>query len=443
MDTAIEAGYEELVPAAGEWDAWDNFVDLAGGVDEDAELDTNWGAGADWARIAKAERDAKRRAKLRAEFLAGGGGGAVPEQRRVHFGGLHDGSSPDSLNQAGWWSDEEEEEEDDAVSDAEVEKLMDELDGLRLGERAKAANLEEYRLAKMLEEYEEEEVGQLEPETVAGDKSLAVFDSVMDEYLADRKAQKKFWAEELLPLKVGGGAGVEEKEACESNDGESSDGDSNDEFATPTKNSPAEDAVPITGKKRTAYIKPTKEEILRQVERQDMSPEFDEDAEIDRDVYDAKLLKLMGIECKEKEKWDCETILSTQSNLSNHPGRIEVSSRRKKRAIVRSGETDALGAILEGDDESGSDEEGSEAPSDAEDSEGDVLIEAPVGPRPKNETKEEKKARKNAVKAARKQCREMKKANTKLFKEEAVKAKKLKMQGGVADVKQGVRLFAL
>lgn len=38
---------------------------------------------------------------------------------------------------------------------------------------------------------------------------------------------------------------------------------------------------------------------------------IDEDLEIDE--------QMVGIEVKEKEKWDCESILSTYSNIYNHP----------------------------------------------------------------------------------------------------------------------------
>jgi len=124
------------------------------------------------------------------------------------------------------------------------------------------------------------------------------------------------------------------------------------------------------------------------------------------------------------KNWDCETVLSTLSNLSNRPGKINKIKLVKKPATKKE-----LEAVAEGgsDDENGSDNDAVELP--------DVCTD-----RPKNETPEEKKARKGAVKEMRRICRQMKKESKDMYKAEAAKLNKV---NGTGEVRSKLRCLKL
>ena len=90
------------------------------------------------------------------------------------------------------------------------------------------------------------------------------------------------------------------------------------------------------------------------------------------------------------ETWDCESVLSFASNLDNHPAVLSSSSGSKGRRLRRSPQ----GRIHEDEDV------------------GQEAVERPVEPlltRAKGETAEDKKARKQAVKQAKRDARIRKK----------------------------------
>ncbi|CAJ1334579.1 unnamed protein product [Effrenium voratum] len=120
----------------------------------------------------------------------------------------------------------------------------------------------------------------------------------------------------------------------------------------------------------------------------------------------------------ESNTWDCESVLSTLSNLSNRPGRIGKVKIIKKPPVLK--------PVTES---AGDEEEGEESEED--------VVELPdvVTTRPKDETPEEKKARKASVKEMRRICRKMKKESKEVYKREAAK---LPGQGGV-DIWQKTR----
>lgn len=123
----------------------------------------------------------------------------------------------------------------------------------------------------------------------------------------------------------------------------------------------------------------------------------------------------------ESRHWDCETVLSGLSNLSNRPSKIV---KIKKAAPMK--------PVKEQD----------EKESGAESSEDDV-IELPdvCLERPKGETSEEKRLRKNGVKEMRRICRKMKKESKDTYKNEEMKLKSRDV--GTNDVKQGLRRLRL
>ncbi|XP_047035095.1 protein LTV1 homolog [Helicoverpa zea] len=145
---------------------------------------------------------------------------------------------------------------------------------------------------------------------------------------------------------------------------------------------------------------------------------------------------LVTVDADPKEKWDCETILSTYSNIYNHPKLIEEPKKPQKIQLNARGiPKDVLGkdnkltvkslakfnAMQEGAASSDDDEDGR---TNAE----TVLSTLSVlSIRPKDESPEEKKERKRLLKEYRKERRIEKKANREAFKEEKKRQEKIMM----------------
>ncbi|XP_070555780.1 LOW QUALITY PROTEIN: protein LTV1 homolog [Ptychodera flava] len=140
-----------------------------------------------------------------------------------------------------------------------------------------------------------------------------------------------------------------------------------------------------------------------------------------------------------KEEWDCETILSTHSNLYNHPTTIKEPPKPKPKPKPRikpkpielsqktgipKGVLPAKGAINNVSDDDSDTEESSTRP-------------VPP-PRRKNETPEEKRERKQIVKTERRERRVEKKANKEAFKAEEQRQQQVMMN--LQQNLQGVKL---
>ncbi|KAF8728801.1 hypothetical protein HU200_018081 [Digitaria exilis] len=143
----------------------------------------------------------------------------------------------------------------------------------------------------------------------------------------------------------------------------------------------------------------------------------------------------------ESEVWDCETIVSTFSNLDNHPGKIETPGIPKRRLPrVFPGETATINDIikLHGKErlpveylpqrKRGGEKEKKVKPA-----------EATIGDKFKKgaekETKEEKKARKAAVKEEKREARKAKKELKGLYKSETQKAQKVAAVTGPSSIR--------
>lgn len=125
---------------------------------------------------------------------------------------------------------------------------------------------------------------------------------------------------------------------------------------------------------------------------------------------------LSSFNAPQKEQWDCESILSTYSNLYNHPTIIDDTPKRQIKLSKKTGmPVDYIGIPNNfiNNDES-SDEE-------YEDDNISTVSTNLGERRPKKETKEEKLARKKLVKEERKKRREEKKLNKQMFKKEEVR----------------------
>ncbi|XP_013137880.1 PREDICTED: protein LTV1 homolog [Papilio polytes] len=188
------------------------------------------------------------------------------------------------------------------------------------------------------------------------------------------------------------------------------------------------------------FLPPSHDMLLRAAEEFEESQrryQLDKEKEISRlqhlqEIEEESEEELMRVEVEPKERWDCETILSTYSNLYNHPKVIEEPKKPKKIAInAKTGiPKDVLGKDnkltlktlakfnAQQQEESNSEDEQTQAET--------VLSTLSVlSIRPKDESAEEKKERKRLLKEYRKERRIEKKANKEAFKEEKKRQEKI------------------
>ncbi|KNA25736.1 hypothetical protein SOVF_004220 isoform B [Spinacia oleracea] len=155
-----------------------------------------------------------------------------------------------------------------------------------------------------------------------------------------------------------------------------------------------------------------------------------------------KVVVIVEESSDESEKWDCETFVSTYSNLDNHPGRIGVPGRIRQKIL-----TETISGVLK----SGSDKIislGGKArlPVDylphgkKESKETTKVVAKTEQPKRKphgQETKEEKKERKAAVKEERREARRLKKDLKELYRDEAKLAQKVAAITGPSSIHLG------
>ncbi|KAF9567864.1 LTV-domain-containing protein [Agrocybe pediades] len=120
---------------------------------------------------------------------------------------------------------------------------------------------------------------------------------------------------------------------------------------------------------------------------------------------------------EEKDRWDCETILTTYTNLENHPRLIRARDPKPTPTIVLDRKTGMPSVLKKVEKEKTTTGRVSFAPTSDDTGDSDSDNETQRGSartiaRPRNESKEEKKARKAAVKAER-QARRVEKKTTK------------------------------
>ncbi|CAI9116860.1 OLC1v1018130C1 [Oldenlandia corymbosa var. corymbosa] len=142
----------------------------------------------------------------------------------------------------------------------------------------------------------------------------------------------------------------------------------------------------------------------------------------------------------ESEEWDCETIVSTYSNLDNHPGKIETPGIRRKKKLTEafSGNLSSSEKIiaLKGKEKlpvdflPGGRKAAGDKAKDANVSKPDPIKRKQHG----QESKEEKKERKAAVKEERREARKMKKEIKGLYKSEVQRAQRFAAVAGPSSV---------
>ena len=139
-------------------------------------------------------------------------------------------------------------------------------------------------------------------------------------------------------------------------------------------------------------------------------------------------------EDKPKDRFDCQSILSTYSTLYNHPKLISEKSKKKPDLIRISGKTgmpkDVLGrtGLTEGMLKRLDRQNETAEDSDSDGSDGGQTLASRMSAlsfRNRHETPEERKARKNAMKEIKRERRVEKKANRAAFKDEQKRQEKV------------------
>ncbi|MCE3214751.1 hypothetical protein HAX54_053222 [Datura stramonium] len=137
----------------------------------------------------------------------------------------------------------------------------------------------------------------------------------------------------------------------------------------------------------------------------------------------------------DSEVWDCETIVSTYSNLDNHPGQIVAPEARRKKLLPAISEASPI-ISLKGKEKLPVDylpskgkhalqKEGKKKQGSEKEEKDNSKMEQLKRKQHGQESKEEKKERKAAVKEERREARRMKKEMKELYKCEAQRAQKV------------------
>ncbi|KAK7388893.1 hypothetical protein VNO78_23720 [Psophocarpus tetragonolobus] len=165
--------------------------------------------------------------------------------------------------------------------------------------------------------------------------------------------------------------------------------------------------------------------------------EYGEGYEVEDEYNDVVLVEESS---DESEVWDCETIVSTYSNLDNHPGKIEAPgvTRKKKLAETVSVALNSSSQIIS----LGGKEKlpvdflpGGRKPA-AEKAKGQSIARTEQYKRKQHglESKEEKKERKAAVKEERREARRIKKEMKELYRGEAHRAQRAAAVSGPSSI---------
>ncbi|XP_026215201.1 protein LTV1 homolog isoform X1 [Anabas testudineus] len=161
------------------------------------------------------------------------------------------------------------------------------------------------------------------------------------------------------------------------------------------------------------YFKEKEKESLRP---EDLGPKELPAVKEEEEDEEEEEMETVVIEALE-EKWDCETIISTYSNIYNRPKIIQDPPKQQKQIRVSS----KTGIPLDVLPARGLTAKQAERMTMINDSD---LPRVSTQPRNKEESKEERKERKQAIKEERKERRAEKKANKMAFKEEKVRQEK-------------------
>ncbi|CAG0889161.1 unnamed protein product [Darwinula stevensoni] len=176
------------------------------------------------------------------------------------------------------------------------------------------------------------------------------------------------------------------------------------------------------------YIDPNSDLMMRladefQKERALEKPSLGHKINLEEESTSEDEMVTIEVEDEEREKWDCQSILSTYSNLYNHPKVVDLPPQFHKIKLSRSG------VAIEGlPNQSGLTRRNLQALDDetnmveqAEDTESLLSRLSRISVRPEGETPEQRRERKREVRELRRERRMEKRANTTAFKLEKEK----------------------
>lgn len=286
----------------------------------------------------------------------------------------------------------EEDEDEEEFSDTDVRSAAD-------SERPRSSRLLDEQFEKLaLREYDDDDDEFDEDPEARGHADISQFDEVLSEFLTDPKV---FGDKYMTPAEIERATvskSVESKRSSET----SKNGDSG--------------SVEVKESRSTNLIAKLRSQVVEDA----ISDESEDDEVVIIDVESDD----------ERSNWDCETVVSTLSNLDNHPGKISAPSKPRRKAP-------SLGKVLEDKEVSGGiiklrgkqslptdflplrpgAEKAKQLKTVGKDSETKPKPVSRVG-----ETPEERKARKTAVKEERREARAAKKALKVLYKDESQRA---------------------
>jgi protein LTV1 len=309
---------------------------------------------------------------------------------------------------------DEEEEEDDSYFEGGTTAL-DVIAGVvpSLNPDEERALCEQFE--RTLAEYDSDDMGEMEEEEIQGDRPLegdALVDAALDDFLQEKE-------DDIF---------IQGRTHEDYNNNNGPKGGSGFSALVGTRMIPVKELEDELGHLLPDEPMRPLEEVLREAKTRIQAPLL---APPPEEIFiDGKSYYSM----KERNPWDCESILSTYSNLDNNPVVIQVESRRKKKKnrqkIVLSSKT-GLPTLVNPVDED-------EEVFDDDDNDNDqTMMSVNRGvPRSKEETMEDKRARKGQVKKERQMARIQKKATKEVFKEEF-----LSRTGQVSDDVAGKAVF--
>ncbi|PHJ21614.1 ribosomal protein l13 [Cystoisospora suis] len=393
-------------------------------------------------------------------------------------------------------------EDGDLTEADELEEERDNVAVVVRGGGSLGQSLEE-EFDRVLEEYEDDFIGELEAEAAQGneeDDITSEVEDALDDFLETQARRRKICIgsasskhrlshsgdkRDYLDDLAEGGASTDDSHSpgdgrCSSSSRErEEEGDARDkeveELFRPLGNWTLE--APLAGcvLGRSPVSVPEKEEVARIKALAALQQEEEQDAEA-RGTADFDLLDQAEVEKRlEERRWDCETVLTTKSVSSFAPTRIslppphmlkqqlrQLRETAASAAVVQRGKTSrqqggregtgssdgagesTKGSLLKGDDSGVLDS----VPEEEEGYQSDELEESCADPciitlRPRGETAGERRERKKAVKEAQRMVRQIKKQNKLLLKEEEKKEASRNAQTSAYDIKAGVRCVRL
>jgi protein LTV1 len=306
---------------------------------------------------------------------------------------------------------------DEEVDEGEMERALDEIAASR-----PVREVDSY-FDRMLEEYGDDEIGELEhaafDERVGGqvEADASHVQDALQEFAQEDQAQYARWKEigdvdarrfvltQRKKLEASKEAKAALAGAC---------------APTPPTGAVAQDA-PLSEARGATGASSTGEP-------REAAEEDETESDLDNDEDYDKMVRHFGYENQPKAAFDAETIVSTYSVLDNHPALISVPGRRSRKAAAKA--ASVAGGSVAGDTktdaqdqlEAASGEEGEEEDEDELDDpdgprEAQAFGDTSV-PRDRNETPEEKRARKQLLKEGKRMRRAEKKSTKLLFKQE-------------------------